>query len=150
MTLVRWTPRTLSRSTQDREVPSPLNRWDTLFDEFLGLAPATSCDWVPALDVSEEAGDYKVRVDLPGISKDQVELSYENDVLTISGERKQQEERKEGKLHRSERFIGRFTRSLRFPGDVKPAGIDASFKDGVLEIMLPKADEARRRRIEVN
>jgi len=143
MTLVRWTPRVPSR------LDGEMDRWNSMFDEFLGLAPATSCDWMPALDVHENEDQYTVRMDLPGLSREQVELSFEGDVLTISGERKEEQEKTTGHLHRSERFTGKFTRSLRFPGDVKTDGIQAIFKDGVLEIALPKAEEARRRKIEV-
>jgi len=148
MTLVRWTPRTPTRLL-DRGIGTMNDNWNSMFDEWLGLAPATSCDWMPALDVHEDEDQYRVKVDLPGLTREQVELSFEGDVLTISGERKEEQEKTNGQLHRSERFAGRFTRSLRFPGDVKPEGIQAAFQNGVLEITLPKADQARRRKIEV-
>ncbi|MFH1143435.1 MAG: Hsp20/alpha crystallin family protein [Candidatus Eisenbacteria bacterium] len=148
MTLVRWTPRIPGRWTGDRENAS-VDRWNSMFDEFFGLAPATSCDWMPALDVTEDESHYRVKVDLPGLEREQVELSFEGDVLTISGERKEEQQKNNSHLHRTERFLGTFTRSLRFPGDVKPEGIEAVFKNGVLEISLQKAEEARRRKIDV-
>lgn len=149
MTLVRWTPRVPARCSPSREMTNLMQGWESLFDESFGLAPATKCDWMPALDVREEQDRYRVTVDLPGMAKDDIELTYENDVLTITGERKSELEKDEGRLHRSERYYGKFTRSLRFSGDVKHPEIDANFKDGVLAITLPKADEARKRKIEV-
>ncbi len=149
MTLVRWTPRTPARMVPNRDVSPWTNTYDNWFDEFFGLSPATKCDWMPALDVREEDNRYLVTVDLPGLSKQEVELTYENDVLTISGERKTQSEKQDGRTHRIERFEGKFTRSLRFPGDVDGEKVDAAFKDGVLEVVLPKSEGARARKIEV-
>ncbi|MBP6876043.1 MAG: Hsp20/alpha crystallin family protein [Candidatus Eisenbacteria bacterium] len=146
MTLVRWTPRTPTRWANDDS--SLMNRW-SMFDELFGLSPATSCDWMPALDVRENESAYSVKVDLPGMNREQVEISFEGDVLTISGERKEESEKADGQVHRTERFVGKFTRSLRFPGDVQPEKIEAAFQDGVLEVTLPKAEAARKRRIEV-
>ena len=148
MTLVRWTPRTPSRYA-DRNAPSVFNRWDSMFDDFFGLTPATSCDWMPALDVREDEDRYRVKVDLPGLTREQVELNFEGDVLTISGERKEEHEENNSQMHRAERFLGKFTRSLRFQGDVQAEKIDATFKDGVLEVTLPKAEAARKHKIEV-
>lgn len=149
MTLVRWTPRVPARCAPSREMTNLMQNWESMFDESFGLAAANQCDWMPALDVREEQDRYRVAVDLPGMSKADIELTYENDVLTVTGERKSQVEKDEGRLHRSERYYGTFTRALRFPGDVKHQEIDANFKDGVLEITLPKADETRKRKIEV-
>jgi len=126
-----------------------MQTWENFFDESSGLSPATKCDWIPALDVREEQDRYRVTVDLPGMTKEDIELTFENDVLNITGERKSEVEKDEGRLHRSERYYGKFTRALRFSGDVKHQEIDANFKDGVLTITLPKAEEARKRKIEV-
>jgi len=148
MTLVRWSPR-MVRRPQEREGGNWMTEWDNWFDEFFGRSPATSCDWMPPLDVREEDKHYRVLVDLPGMKRDDIRVTFENDVLTVTGERKGQGEEKQGKLHRSERFSGKFTRSLRFPSDVEPGKIDAQFKDGVLEISLPKHEGAMVRQIEV-
>jgi HSP20 family protein len=90
-----------------------------------------------------------VRVDLPGIKKDEIKLTFENDILTISGERQVESEETHGQLHRTERRSGKFTRSLRFPKDVDASKIDASFQDGVLEVKLEKTEAAMARQIEV-
>jgi HSP20 family protein len=145
MTLVRWTPQAPARLAPMREMENWLTNWDELF----GLAPAAKTDWIPAVDVREEQDRYLVKVDLPGMTKEDIELTYENDVLTIGGERKAETEKDDGRVHRTERFCGKFTRSMRFPNDVKHEQIDAAFRDGVLEITLPKAEEARKRKIEV-
>jgi HSP20 family protein len=149
MTLVRWNPRAVARCSPAREMVGMTDTWNSLVDEFLGLSPATKCDWMPAADVREESDRYVVTVDLPGLAKDDVELSFENDVLTISGERKSELQKDEGRVHRSERYYGKFTRAMRFPGDVRHQDISASFTNGVLEVSLPKAEEARKRKIEV-
>jgi len=149
MTLVRWTPRTPSRCSPSRDYAGMMSNWETMFDEFFGLPPAAPSDWMPALDVREEQNGYRVKVDLPGMSKSDLQLSFENDVLTITGERKSEVEKDEGRMHRTERFYGKFTRSLRFPADVKHQEIEATFENGVLQIVLPKSDQARIRKIEV-
>lgn len=150
MTLVRWKPRSLAHWSPRHDLSPLADDWDSLFNEFFNLAPATRRDWCPAADVQEEEARYVVTVDLPGMTKDDVEVTFENDVLTISGERKSASEQENGKLHRNERFFGKFTRSLRFPSDANREQIQATFKDGVLEIALPKSEEAKVRRIEVN
>jgi HSP20 family protein len=136
MTLVRWTPRMPAPVAPMREMENWLTNWDELF----GLAPASKSDWIPAVDVREEQDRYLVKVDLPGMTKDEIELTYENDVLTIGGERKAEAEKDDRRVHRTERFHGKFTRSMRFPTDVKHEQIEAGFRDGVLEITLPKAE----------
>lgn len=149
MTLVRWTPRAVRRYAPAAEMNNWLSEWDSMFDEFFGRSPATACDWMPALDVREKEKHYEVKVDLPGMRKEDIKITFENEVLTITGERKEEQEERNGKFHRSERFVGKFTRSLRFPGDVDQAQIDANFKDGVLEVKLQKSEAAMVRQIEV-
>lgn len=138
----RWTPA--------REMAAWMNNWDRFFDEvFRDLSPATQADWVPAIDIREEKDKYVVTADLPGLRKEDVEVTFENDVLTITGERKVQVEQNDSRLHRSERYFGRFSRALRFPGDARPDQISATFKDGVLEVTVPKSEEAKARKIQV-
>ncbi len=149
MTLVRCNPSAMRRYAPQTEMTGWVNGWENLFDEFFGGSPATDCEWCPALDVREQEKQYLVRVDLPGIKKDEIKLTFEDNVLTITGERKVEAEEKHGQLHRTERRSGKFTRSLRFPGDVDAAKIDASFQDGVLEVKLEKTEAAMVRQIEV-
>ena len=149
MTLVRCNPGTMRRWAPNTGVANWANGWDSLFDEFFGHSPAMHSDWAPALDVREEEKHYVVQVDLPGTSKDDIKITFENDILTITGERKSEHKEQSAKMHRSERFVGKFTRSLRFPTDVDPAKIEAEFKDGVLHVKLEKSESAMVRQIEV-
>ncbi|MBD3237843.1 MAG: Hsp20 family protein [Candidatus Eisenbacteria bacterium] len=150
MTLVRWSPRRALPRTMDRDLTSWMSNWDRMFESlFPDQTSATDCDWCPSVDVREEKDHYIVEADLPGIDRKDVEVTFENDVLTISGERKGELEEKESRSHRRERFFGRFTRSLRFPGDANRDGIEANFKDGVLTVRVPKSEQAKVRKIEV-
>ena len=149
MTLVRWKPRRLDHWRPRHEIDSWVRDWDRFLEGFFDFSPAANCDWCPAADVREEQDRYIVTVDLPGLSREDVEVTFENDVLTITGERKSEFEEKDSKHHRQERYFGKFTRSLRFPTNANREKIAASFKNGVLEISLPKAEEAKVRKIDV-
>ncbi len=114
-------------------------------DEPAGLAST----WLPAVDVVEQDDQYLVKVELPGVSKDEVRVAMEDNVLTIRGEKRQEKETKKSSFHRVERSYGSFQRSFALPGTVKSDRIEASFKDGVLVVSLPKADEVKAKQIEV-
>jgi len=105
--------------------------------------------WTPVVDIAEHDDDYVVKVELPGINKDDVKITLENNVLTIRGEKKQEKESKKENFHRIERSYGSFQRSFTLPMTVKNDKIDASYKDGILTIALPKAEEAKPKQIEV-
>ena len=150
MTLVRWTPRHSHPQRLHREMSPWMANWDRMFDSLHSdQCCATDSDWMPTVDVREEKENYFVEMDLPGVERAAVEVSFENDVLTIAGERKSDLEEKDSRAHRRERHFGRFSRSLRFPGDAHRDGIAASFKDGVLTVRVPKTEEAKVRKIEV-
>ena len=103
--------------------------------------------WIPELEVFERNGKFMVRADLPGLKKEDVKVSLQEDRLIIEGERKVEEDVKKYGFHRTERSYGAFFRSLTLPEGVKADKIDAAFKDGVLEIaipMEPKKEQARR------
>ncbi|MGV3532800.1 MAG: Hsp20/alpha crystallin family protein [Chthoniobacteraceae bacterium] len=106
--------------------------------------------WSPALDVYDEKDSLLVKVELPGMKKEDIQINLQNGVLTVSGERKHEFEKKEGETFRSERYFGKFQRSVTLPTQVAPDGIKASYKDGVLAIRLPKAEEAKPRQIDVD
>jgi HSP20 family protein len=125
---------------------------DRLFEEPFGfLAPSTSFfeGWTPAVDIYEDKDKFTVRAELPGMKKEDISVSLDGDTLTISGERKQEEEKKEGEEYRTERFFGRFQRSITLPAPVQTDKIEASYKDGILTITLPKAEEAKPKQIAV-
>jgi HSP20 family protein len=102
-------------------------------------------NWVPRLDVSETDKVIEVSADLPGLDKKDIDISLENDVLVIKGERKEEFKETDKHVHRMERRYGAFYRSLRLPVEVKSDAIEASFKNGVLKITLPKTEEARKK-----
>ena len=105
--------------------------------------------WAPALDIAERNDAYVVTVEVPGIKPEQLDITLENGALTISGERRFETETKEQQFHRIERRYGAFRRSITLPNRVKADAIDASFEDGVLRVVVPKAEEAKPKRIEV-
>ena len=106
--------------------------------------------WSPDLEVFERKGQYVVRADLPGLTKDDVKVNVENGVLTIQGERKQEAETTKDGWYRSERSYGAFYRTLPLPDGVKTDQIDATFKNGVLEVVMPlPAAEKKAKAIDI-
>ncbi len=106
--------------------------------------------FVPAMDVSENENEYHVRADLPGVNKDDLDISIQDGVLTINAETSQeQKERKEGRVIRQERRYGKFVRSMRLGDAVDVDKIKADYKDGVLDLVLPKAEKVKPKKIDV-
>jgi HSP20 family protein len=105
--------------------------------------------WSPALDVFEDKDNVVVKAELPGMKKEEIQLQLLDDTLTISGERKHEEEHKDGQTFRSERFFGKFHRSIALPAAVDAGKVSATYKDGVLTVTLPKAEEAKPKQIDV-
>jgi len=108
----------------------------------------TISSWTPAVDIAEHDDEYKVKVELPGVNKEDVKITLESNILTIRGEKKQEKETKKENYHRVERSYGSF-RSFTLPTTVKSDKIDAVYKDGILSVSLPKAEEAKPKQIEV-
>jgi HSP20 family protein len=106
--------------------------------------------WSPALDIFQDKDNVVVKVELPGIKKEEISISMHEGMLTISGERKLEEETKEGETYRRERFHGKFHRSLALPTPVDANKVKAAYKDGILTVTLPKAEEAKPKQIEVS
>jgi HSP20 family protein len=147
MALVRWNPR--KYAVPQRGVFGDFDSvLDNLFDWSANPTASDCCDWTPRVDVVEEKDKYVAQVDLPGLKKDDIEVTMENDVLTISGERKL-EKTDDDTVHRRERFSGKFTRSMSFPGDVDAEKIEAGFTDGVLRLTIPKSEVSKARAIEI-
>lgn len=124
---------------------------DRLFDSSFSpavRAPGSFSRWTPALDVYQDKDQFTVVAELPGLKKEDIELSLHNDVLTISGERKQEKQGEEG--YRNERFFGRFQRSVTLPTSVAGDKVKATYQDGILKVVLPKAEEAKPKQIEVS
>jgi len=103
----------------------------------------------PSLDVFEEKDDIVVKADLPGMNKEEIEVTVTGDVVTIKGEKKKEEEVKEKDYYRRERSYGSFVRSVELPCEVKSDQIKANFKDGVLEVRMPKTEEAKKKCVSI-
>ena len=145
MALIRWEP--------TRELSSLQSEMNRMFDTFFGDTPAGDGGrfrrWIPAMDLVETEDHFILRADLPGLSEGDVSIELEDNVLTVSGERKSaHEERKEG-YHRVERAYGQFARSLTLPEGVKADDIAASFDRGVLEVRIPKPEERKPRTVSI-
>ncbi len=131
------------RNELNRLMENPLNDWGRSTEFFNG--------WVPAVDVLEEKNNIIVRAELPGMKKEDIEISLHEGVLSLTGERKEQaEDTDQNQVYRSERFYGRFHRTITLPKPVAADKVKANYKDGLLTITLPKTEEAKPRQIEVN
>lgn len=106
--------------------------------------------WTPALDLFEDKDDLYVRVELPGMKREDIELSLHEGSLSISGERKSEEKFKDSEVYRAERFFGRFQRTVSLPTPVAAEKVKAHYQDGILTVTLPKAEEAKPKHIDVN
>ena len=135
MTLVKWNPVRSLFWGNDAD----------LFDRYF----ERESYWTPAVDIEEDEKHYMVTMDLPGLDKKEVDIKLENDVLTISGEKKSEKQEKGKNYHRMERYYGKFERSFRLSDDVRKDMIEANFKNGVLRISLPKSEKAQPKQIEV-
>ena len=143
MTLVKWDPMRELNSFGD------MNR---LFDSFFGAQggqQGLSRRWVPAMDLVEVGDALVLKADLPGLSREDVDIEVKDGVLTISGERKDEHEEKADGYYRVERTFGSFSRTLTLPKGVDAEGIAADFADGVLEVKIPKPEERKPHRIEI-
>lgn len=122
---------------------------DRLFDELLPSFGDAAPGWAPALDLAETDGAYVARVDLPGLTADDIEVQFEDGVLTVRGERATRSSEAAEGLIRAERAFGQFYRALRLPRGTDGAAVEATFDNGVLTVTVPKAEESRPRQIEV-
>jgi len=146
----------MTRVPENRSLWGVFDEFDNLFDDFWGplragrLGGNAGGAFAPALDVSETDNEYRVRADLPGVNKDDLDINIQDGVLTINAETKYEDEQKEkGRVIRQERRYGKFVRSMRLGDAVDTENVKAEYKEGVLHLVLPKADQARRKRIDV-
>jgi len=105
--------------------------------------------WCPALDVYEDANHLYVRAELPGMKKEQIELSLQEGMLTLAGERSQEQSQSDAEIYRSERLMGRFHRTLTLPVPVEADKVKATYQDGILTVTMPKAEAAKPKQIQV-
>jgi HSP20 family protein len=145
MAIVRWDPA--------RELDTLQGDMNRLFDSFFGRrdnsGSAAARNWVPAMDLVETEDQLVLRADLPGMGRDDIDIEVKDNVLTISGERKAEHERKGEGFHRIERSFGRFSRSLGLPRGMDAGSVTANFENGVLEVRMPKPAERKPTRIEI-
>ena len=135
MSIVRWNPW--------REFDDLFTTMATLPSENLSRS-----EWLPAVDISETDGEYRIDVEIPAVARENINVSVNDGVLTVAGERKV-ERAADGKTHRVERPVGRFSRSFRLPENVDEQGIGATAKDGVLYLVVAKKEEEQPRSIDV-
>ena len=123
---------------------------DRFFDSFNTADGASSSSaWVPRADVVETDDAYELMLDLPGLSRDALDVQFNDGTLTVAGERSVRDAHRDGRFHRVERSYGRFFRSFTLGSDVDPDAIEASFDDGVLTLRVPKTEARKPRRIDV-
>jgi HSP20 family protein len=143
MNLVRW---------------EPFASFENMFNRMPGLARwagfpdrngDTRFEWSPSADISETEREYLIRAELPAVKKEDVRVTFDEGLLTVSGERKQKEEEKKEKFHRVETFYGSFRRSFGLPENVEVAGIRAESKDGIITIHVPKSKTEPKRAKEI-
>jgi HSP20 family protein len=153
MLSTQWDPFGDLRSTQEEQARIQM---DSLFAHALGLhgqwqnaTGASTPAWTPALDIAERTDAYLVTVELPGVKLDDLEITLEDGLLTIQGERYVTNDAADQTFHRVERSSGAFRRSITLPAQVEADAVEASMEDGVLGILVPKADEAKPKRIPV-
>jgi len=155
MLLERWQPRVQSLTRWDpfAEMADLRREMDHIFGEFFGRTPssmaATEAMWSPLVDIHETKDSFLLMAELPGVKQEDVEVSVEGDTLTLKGERKREAEVKEDQYHRIERSYGRFERSILLPPVVDPNRVKATYRDGVLEVQLPKKEEAKPKAVKI-
>lgn len=145
--MIRWTPGDLLRGRFHRF-------FDEALSDFPGIAnwseEVSRRNWVPPVDIRETDDALVLTAELPGLTKEDIEITLENNVLTIRGERKFERDADKENFHRIERAYGAFSRTFSLPSNVRGDGVEASFRDGVLHIQVPKAEEAKPRKIAIH
>jgi HSP20 family protein len=150
MSIIRYQIPELSKWTPFDRLASLRDEMDRLFDfSWPSRDTGLFSGWSPALDVFDDKDQLVVKVELPGMKKEEIDLSLHDGVLTITGERKHESEQKEGESFRSERYFGKFQRTVTLPAAVDANKVNASYKDGVLTVELAKSEEAKPKQIAV-
>lgn len=147
MNLVKWDP--------FKELEDVSNRLNSIFGRVTTRSEPdremlATADWMPSVDISETDAAYLVKGEIPGVKKEDVKVTIQDGMLTIQGERKQEKEEKGKKFHRIERSYGSFARSFRVPDDTDESKVKAEFKDGMINVTLPKSAKAKAKAIEVS
>lgn len=144
MTLTRWSPVSGLAALE-------VNALNQMFEAAFGQDGYAHGAWIPPVDILETAeGNVVVKAELPDVKRDDIKITFENDVLTIEGERKSEPAKDTDKYHRVERSYGAFRRSFTLPSNVDAGKVQANFREGVLIVTLPRREETRPRQIQVN
>ena len=145
MAIVRWNP--------VRDLFGMQEEMNMLFDNFFGAARRGDdiglVRWAPRVDIVEEKDAFELAADLPGLTKDDIKIEIHDNVLTLRGEKKLEEENKDKNYRLAERYSGEFVRTFTLPENVNKDGIEAQFHDGVLKVGIPKIEKAKPKQIEV-
>ncbi|MGD9488322.1 MAG: Hsp20/alpha crystallin family protein [Calditrichaceae bacterium] len=144
MTIVRWAPKRGMMNLKDD--------MDRMFEDFFGsdVSPVENYNSVtPIVNVEETENDFMVSAELPGMTKDDIKITFQNNSLTISGEKKSEKDFKDANYHRYERRYGKFCRSISIPSSIVADKIEADYKNGVLMVNLPKAEEVKPKLIDI-
>lgn len=152
MNLIRWQRPALSNWSSFGRLNDLRDEIDRLFDTPLAELTRASqvlSGWTPALDLSEDSDSFTVHVELPGMKKEDIDISLHDGSLSISGERKGEGKFEDAEIYRAERYVGRFQRSIHLPSPVAADRVKAQYKDGVLTITLPKTEESKPKQITV-
>ena len=152
MNLIRWQTPTLATWPRFGRLTDLREEIDRLFDGTLAEFTQSSnllSGWTPAFDVYEDKDNFTVVAELPGLKKEDIEVTLHNGTLSVSGERKNESKCDDTEVYRSERFFGRFQRTISLPTAVAADKIKAQYKDGILTVTLPKTEEAKPKHIDV-
>jgi len=142
MSLVRWDP-FASLDDMFSRMPSAFGRWPRLSSE------SDTAEWSPSVDISETDTEYLLKAQLPAVKREDVHITYDDGMLTISGQRKQEKEQRDEKFHRIESFHGAFSRSFTLPEKIEAGSIRADAKDGVITVHVPKSKAEARKPTEI-
>jgi len=152
MNIVRWNQPSLTSWPGFGRLFDLRNEIDRLFESPLAELNSPSNllgGWTPAMDVYEDKDNFTVKTELPGMKKEEIEVSLHEGTLNISGERKSETKDEDADVYRSERYFGRFQRSVTLPSAVAADRVKAAYQDGILTITLPKTEEAKPKQIAV-
>lgn len=142
--VTRWNP---AAAYLARE---PVSRMlESFFNDLQG-EEVSNRGWVPPVDIQETEDAYRLLAELPGLTKDDINITLENNVLRLSGERKFEKDVKKESFHRIERTYGAFSRAFSLPQQVNPEGVQAAFDNGILTVLVPKAEQAKPRKISIS
>jgi HSP20 family protein len=145
--LIHWNP--LRELSDISNCFSGLMNRGSFFNDEVGEPATVRADWMPVVDISEDDSTYRIEAEVPGIAREDIQVTVDQGTLSLSGERKSQEGESKGQVHRTERCYGSFRRNFRLPEDAEADTVKAEFKNGLLRVTVAKAEQPKPRQIEV-